>query len=206
MILSRSHFGNPATIGPNDPDPRLMAPLMVGDYITFLGTRVEGGLLAVNSLTANLGLFTAPGTKPVYVNCEAAQYAIRDATVPGAIAETRADSWVSDIQATVQWFAQDIDPCTGETSERDLLLQQASPVAPLGRLQYRLGAFDVSPATKNVGFRASQGTMLTSNNLTAGLFIQPVFLFLFPELIVAGAPAFPNEFESSKSLVVCTDI
>jgi hypothetical protein len=149
-----------------------MVPLAVGDYITFSGTRVGGSVMAIYSLNVNLGLFTAPNTQPVYVNCDAMNYAIRDATVPGAISETRADGWVSDIQATVQWFAQDVDPCTGEITERDLLLLQASPVAPLGRLQYRLGAFDVSPATRNVGFRASQGTMVTPNNLTAGLFIQ----------------------------------
>jgi hypothetical protein len=175
-----------------------MVPLAVGDYITFTGTRVGNGLLAVNTLTANLGIFTAPGTKPAYVNCEVVNYAIRDANVPGAISETRAVAWTTDVQATVQWFAQDIDACTGEVTERDLLLQAASPVAPLGRLQYRLGAFDVSPATKNVGFRVSQGTMRTPNNLTAGLFIQPVFNYIFPELIVAGAPAFANEFEFSE--------
>jgi hypothetical protein len=175
-----------------------MAPLAVGDYVTITGTRVDGGLLAIYSLTANLGLFTAPGTIPAYVTCDAAQYGIRDATVPGAVSETRADAWTTDLTATVQWFAQDVDPCTGETSERDLLLMQAAGAAPVGRLQLRLGAFDVSPATRNVGFRMSQGTMLTPNNLTAGLFMQPIFLFKFPELIVAGARAFANEFELSK--------
>jgi hypothetical protein len=40
--------------------------------------------------------------------------------------------------------------------------------------------------------------MRTPNNLTAGLFIQPVFNYIFPELIVAGAPAFANEFEFSE--------
>jgi hypothetical protein len=191
------NFDDPAKIGPDDPDARLMAPLAVGDYVTILGTRVDG-LLAIYSLNANLGLFTAPNTIPAYIQCDQAQYGIRDATVPGAIEETRADAWTTDITATVQWFAQDIDPCTGELSERDLLLLQAGTAAPVGRLQYRLGAFDVSPATRNVGFRMSQGTMNTPNNLTAGLFIQPIFNFKFPELIVAGAPAFANEFNLSE--------
>lgn len=98
-----------------------------------------GGLLAIYFLNANLGLFTAPNTVPVYVNCDAMNYAIRDASVPGATSETRATAWTSDSQATVQWFAQDVDACTGETSERNLLLLQASPVNPIGRLQYAWG-------------------------------------------------------------------
>lgn len=37
-----------------------MAPLMVGDYVTINGVEVGDGLLAVYSLVANLGLYTAP--------------------------------------------------------------------------------------------------------------------------------------------------
>ncbi|KAH8650499.1 hypothetical protein BGZ60DRAFT_388908, partial [Tricladium varicosporioides] len=53
---------DPATLTATDPDPRLMVPLAVGDYIIFTGTRVSGGLMTINALNANLGLFTAPGT------------------------------------------------------------------------------------------------------------------------------------------------
>lgn len=38
-----------------------MAPLRVGDFVTLNGIEVGGGLLAVYSLDANLGLYTAPG-------------------------------------------------------------------------------------------------------------------------------------------------
>jgi len=39
----------------------LMAPLMVGDFVTINGLFLEDGLLAVYMLLANLGLYTAPG-------------------------------------------------------------------------------------------------------------------------------------------------
>ncbi|KAJ7026500.1 hypothetical protein C8F04DRAFT_966333 [Mycena alexandri] len=70
-------FGNPATVAPGEPDPRIMAPLVVGDYITFSGLKVPGGLLAVYSLSANLGIYTAAGTKPAYISPATATYAIQ---------------------------------------------------------------------------------------------------------------------------------
>lgn len=83
LFYLSSTFGNPATITPGQPDARLMAPLVVGDYITFIGTKVPGGLLAIYSLMANLGIYTAPGTKPAYVSPATATYAIQvaDATL-----------------------------------------------------------------------------------------------------------------------------
>jgi len=42
-----------------------MVPLVVGDFITFSGTDVGNGIIAVYSLEANLGILTAPGTRPV---------------------------------------------------------------------------------------------------------------------------------------------
>ncbi|KAH6669835.1 hypothetical protein B0J14DRAFT_104820 [Halenospora varia] len=53
-------FKTAATRLATDPDPNVMAPLMVGDYVTINGVEVGDGLLAVYSLVANLGLYTAP--------------------------------------------------------------------------------------------------------------------------------------------------
>ncbi|KAH8650969.1 hypothetical protein BGZ60DRAFT_388580 [Tricladium varicosporioides] len=53
-------FKTAATRSTTDPDPNVMAPLMVGDYVTINGIEVGGGLLAVYSLVANLGIYTAP--------------------------------------------------------------------------------------------------------------------------------------------------
>lgn len=55
-----SQFKTAATRSTSDPDPNVMAPLMVGDYVTINGVEVGNGLLAVYSLVANLGLYTAP--------------------------------------------------------------------------------------------------------------------------------------------------
>ena len=70
-----STFKNPVTIGVTDPDPHLMMPLAVGDYINFSGIDL-GGLFAVYSLEAALGIYTSPGTKPAYVTVESAIYGV----------------------------------------------------------------------------------------------------------------------------------
>src|SRR6266513_483423 len=87
------------------------------------------------------------------------------------IAETRAVAFVTDPSTTLQWFAIDVDPCTGTTKERNILLLQPDTAVALGRAVFRMGKTLVSPATQQVGFRLSTGTTITGNNLTAGQYI-----------------------------------
>jgi hypothetical protein len=175
-----------------------MAPLLVGDYVTVQGTEI-GGTLWVNNLIANLGIFTAPGTKPAYVTCEEAIFGIVT-TQAGEIAETRAVAFTTDVGgALLDWFALDQNECTGVITERSLRVPVLpnGGVAPLGRAVYRTPAkADLTPATRYVGFRLQTGVTNTGNNLTAGQFIQPIFDYVFPELLVAGNPDLPLAFET----------
>lgn len=194
QLTTCSTFKDPATAGPTDPDARLMAPLMVGDFVTVTGTFI-GSLLEINNLNANLQLLTAPGTKPAYLWCEEAIYAIVT-NQGGEIGETRAVAWTSDPTTPIQWFSLDVDPCTGEVTERNLNLQQPTTGAPpIGRVVYRLGKTDASPAPRQVGFRATTGVTTTQNNITAGQYIQPIFSYTFPEIVAFGTPMFPNLFD-----------
>jgi hypothetical protein len=171
-----------------------MAPLMVGDFVTVTGTFISS-LLEINNLNANLQFLTAPGTKPTYLWCEEAIYAIVT-NQGGEIGETRAVAWSSDPTTPIQWFSLDVDPCTGEVTERNLNLQQPTTGAPpIGRVVYRLGKTDASPAPRQVGFRATTGVTITQNNITAGQYIQPIFSYTFPEIVTFGTPMFPNLFE-----------
>ncbi|KAJ7230324.1 hypothetical protein GGX14DRAFT_343704 [Mycena pura] len=85
LFLTAFTMPDPALVTPGGLDPRIMVPLVVGDYVTYLGTQVGDGLLAIYSLEANLGIYTAPGTKPAYITCEAANYGI---VVPDPTVET----------------------------------------------------------------------------------------------------------------------
>ncbi|KAI9053525.1 hypothetical protein LZ554_002480 [Drepanopeziza brunnea f. sp. 'monogermtubi'] len=188
-------FKDPATIVSTDPDARLMAPLLVGDYVDVSGTVTDNGLLEVSALNVNLQFLTAPGKKPAYLWVEEAIFAVVT-TQGGEAGETRAVAWTSDPTTPIQWFAVDVHPCLGDATERNLVLQQpTSAGAPLGRAVYRMAKVDASPATRQVGFRVATGATVTSNNVTAGQYLQPIFSYPFPELTAFGTPVFPNSFD-----------
>lgn len=60
---------------PAEPDSRQQAPFEIGDLITWSGTLLEGSAdgpngtdtIAVHTINANLGIYTHPGTLPVYL-------------------------------------------------------------------------------------------------------------------------------------------
>ena len=164
-----STFKDPAALATGDPDPRLGMPLAVGDYITYSATQI-GNSYAVYALTANIGAYTAPGSKPAYVTVESAIYAVVTTQPNGVIAETRAVAFTTDPSSIMTWSAQDIDPCTGAVTERPILQVQPNPAVPKGRAIFRLGKTDVSPATKQTVFRMSQGTVAGAGGVIAGQF------------------------------------
>ncbi|CAG8973951.1 hypothetical protein HYALB_00007480 [Hymenoscyphus albidus] len=187
-----------------DPDPNLMAPIMVGDYITINGVQVGGGIFAVYSLLASLALYTAPRELPAYIRVEEARLGV-PAPNNAEQGETRAIAFTTDPSTPMQWYAIDVDPCTGAEKERNLQLtqplgQNAGDV--WGKAIFRLGKVNASPMTKNVGFKLLTGTTMTGNGLEAGVFIQPVFTFIMPELVVLGDPMFPFEFQDFPFLAL----
>jgi hypothetical protein len=188
-----STFADPATIGPDDPDPALMAPLVVGDYVTISGQMI-GSIFEVNNLDANLGYYTAPGTQPSYVVVDEALFGITF-PVTADPPETRAVAFHTDPSTPVRWFAQDVDACTGEITERTIQLVQPQQTAPIGRLVYRLGTTKITPATRNVGFRSAKGTFKTKNNFTAGEYNTPIMDYTFPELTTFGGDMLPLAFD-----------
>lgn len=171
-----------------------MAPLVVGDYVIMQGT-FKNGVYEVYSLNANLGIFTAPGTKPAYVTVESVNFGITSPAT-GEVAETRAVAWTTDLGSTLNWFAMDVDPCTGAVTERQIATGQpnGAGVVPVGRTVYREGKTAVSPATRQVGFRLSTGNSTGPQGIIVGQYIQPVFVFIFPELLTFGNPALVNDF------------
>lgn len=86
FVLDRN-FGAPP-VASGQPDPKIFAPLMVGDYITWSGVNIGGGLWSAYSIEANLGFFTAAGKAPVYLTIDVAQWGIVGST-RGEVAETR---------------------------------------------------------------------------------------------------------------------
>jgi hypothetical protein len=123
------------------PDSRFQMPLMVGDQITYAGSLAKDALgqtyLSAHTITANLGIFTAPGTQPAYVNVEV--------ILLGTGGKPAADN--ISIEATTRIFvvgfttdptnlidinAIDVDPCTGVTLDPLTGLPQATQLRTLG--------------------------------------------------------------------------
>ncbi|KAJ7145994.1 hypothetical protein C8R44DRAFT_656035 [Mycena epipterygia] len=193
--LTSFTFPDPALVTEGGPDPRIMAPLVVGDYVTFSGIKTADGVLEIYELEANLGFYTAPGTQPAYVVAVAAQYAIVNPDPTLETDETRATAMATDASITLNWFAIDVDPCTGAETERNLQLVEPSEGAPVGRATFRLGKTDASPVTREVGFRYSNGVVPGPRGIIAGQYIQPIFTYVFPELVAFGDPEPVNQFD-----------
>lgn len=185
----------PPPVAAGSPDPELPAPLLVGDYITYSGAWVSSDLVAIYELDANLGIFTAPGTKPSYISVEDARWGIIG-NPGGEIAETRVVGYTTDPSTSLTVYALDVDPCTGVETERTLAVVVPRPNGRLGQWRYRTDT-DVGPATREVLVKSSNGQMETKSGIVAGQYVQPIMddAFIFPELDNFGAPMFQFDFD-----------
>lgn len=110
------------------------------------------------------------------------------------LGETRAVAFTTDPSTPMQFYALDVDPCTGVETERNIQLVQpfSNNAGDIwGKALFRLGNVAVPPMTKNLGFKLLTGTTTNANGIEAGVYIQPVFFFKFPELLVFGDEMFP---------------
>ncbi|KAL4265076.1 hypothetical protein AB1N83_004418 [Pleurotus pulmonarius] len=191
---------DPPPVAEGRPDPNLFAPLMVGDFIIYSGTTVPDGddtIIAAYSIEANLGLYTAHGTTPAYLRIETLQAGI-NGNPAGEIAETRVEGYTTDETATIQIFAIDVNPCTGEESERSWGTAVPRQQGRRGQWLFRSSDASLSPYTREVGVRIAGGAIATPNQIMAGQYISPYPPapdgIIWPELNVFGDPQIPHEF------------
>ncbi len=175
-------------------DPFQQAPLQVGDYVTITGSKGLANQILATSLTANVAIFTAAGTKPVYVAINKMTFGVTDPLLPGSIiAQTVMEGFTTDPSLNVNLFALDVDPCTGATTNRPLATIQPDnpPLIPgvKGRIRYRPGKISII-ASRQVFLQHNSGTLPASNGLVSGQFTFPVPFggISFPALPALGAP------------------
>ena len=122
---------DPATAGPKAPISKQQAPLEVGDYITYAGTLLVGDgkgpngsdTISVHTINANLGIYTQPGTMPVYlVMGEFSISANSPLTFNGVPQEAPdrlvLEAFVTDVTSIVDAYLVDIDPVSGQETQR----------------------------------------------------------------------------------------
>ena len=150
------------------PDPYLMAPFEVGDFVTYNGILVDdatGTYVLAHTLIAEATILTAPGTQPAYTAIDvllmgtAAKTAAL-AGIEGAV-RTRVEGWSTDGGGTTAQnvYAVDVDPCTGTPSERLWLDHDPKTGALIGGpftvdidIKVAIGRWRFRPAAKDESF------------------------------------------------------
>ena len=108
----------------SEPDARQQAPLEIGDLITWSGTLLKGDhqgpggtdTISVHTIDANVGIFTQPGTLPVYLVLGEFKISAESPLVFGAAIPQEpldrlvVEGSVTDVTSIVDAYLVDIDP------------------------------------------------------------------------------------------------
>jgi Big-like domain-containing protein len=192
-------FTTPPVGSTTGPDPRLMAPFEVGDFIDYSGIQISdagGPYIAAHTIVSNMTIMTTPGTQPAYVGIEVMVMGVttKAGAPPGTegAVRTRVEGFSTDVSLAnvVEVMALDVDPCSGAESERTWGFAATDVLVALGRFRFRPSAKDETflPGIRELRVRNSSGTMATPtpNGLLAGEYTAPIFEFLFSEPAPAG--------------------
>lgn len=143
----------PATLIPGQlPDPRIMAPFEVGDFVNYAGTLVTdngtvgsypagsaGTYVSAHTITSNVAIYTSPGTDPAYTAVEVTIIGTGGLTVLGAgeaVIRTRFEGMTTDPSRNIHLFGIDVNP-DGTTSDRDWGSVAVDPGPPNGAVKGR---------------------------------------------------------------------
>ncbi len=98
----------------------------IGDYITYNGTLTAdpngGTYISAHTVADDIGVFTAPGTWPVYVSLGEFRIGVGGTPNPlfpqEALEKIFGDAFTTDYTQLVDVYAVDVDPCTGARTHR----------------------------------------------------------------------------------------
>ena len=189
----------------NAPDPTQQAPFEVGDFITFSGTAMMDAtvttntLVSANTIEANLGIYTQPGTQPGYVAIGEFGVGSADpsATAISGIAQETADrifleAETTDVKTPVDIYMMDVDKSDGTIKNR-----WVTPFEMTGENQTGIPSGGIT--TQNVGPQP-QRARIRATKAPAGLLSQPTRTIRVmqrtlcaPQPVAAGAPPAPYD-------------
>lgn len=131
VFCSNFIMGDPVTAAPTDPTSMEQAPFEIGDFITYAGTLLVGDrkgpggsdTVSVHTIVASVGIYTQPGTLPVYLALgEFGVGADAPLTYNGVPQEAQnrlvLEAFVTDVTSIVDAYLIDIDPQTGQETQR----------------------------------------------------------------------------------------
>lgn len=104
--------------------------------------------------------------------------------------------YTSDPNAAITVYAIDVDPCTGEETERSVGAASYKRGDVRNKWEWRAATTTTSKYTREYVLRLSTGEKLTDNKINAGRYVQPVLDYLFPEANVPGIVPPVNDFSN----------
>lgn len=124
-------MGDPATAGSNDPISSEQAPFQIGDFIQYSGTLLRGDskgpggsdTISVHTIEANVGIYTEPGTLPVYLAITSASVSAEAPRIFNNIPQEAPDrlvleAVVTDVTSIVDIYLVDLDTATRKETQR----------------------------------------------------------------------------------------
>lgn len=213
-----------ADADPALPDPRKQVPMMVGDQVDYAGTLYKidpagpntaaNTYISAHTLNDHLGIFTAPGVPPAYVNVEEFLIGTNGAAIQGinqeATSQMTVVGYTTDPTRPVDIYAQDINACTGEESLRLLATTDPSTQVIKGLFVHQVLGGEFMPPTRNYVMKSQTQQidpetgqavkLVVANGIVAGQFLLPNFEFIFPENHTIGDPLLPFNFQDMPFL------
>jgi hypothetical protein len=206
---------DPAVKTVGEPDARIMAPFEVGDYITYAGILLpsQPGVcpdpdvansyyISAYNIVANVGIYTAPGSDPVYVTMEELLQGTGGVANPDFPQEVTSKARViafstdADSSRFASIYARDTD-CNGIITDRAGGWVQFIPIDPgppvgakRGRIKWQPngGAFLPPAREVHIILSGANTSTPTANGLFPGQYYAPEFDFIFPENLGIGDP------------------
>jgi len=242
-FLSIIQMNDPSALPGVPPDATKQVPFEVGDFVTFAGTLVHDGAnptagpwpgdaatyISAHTITNNVTIYTWPSSSPAYVAIDVSLMGVGGLVVVGAneaATRSRFEGFSTDPTRVVHLYGIDLDPATGNSSDRNWGTIGIDP-GPLvgaakGRWRFRppciLTAPDPTnfkdcngplsgsflPPTREVravveGSWVTGQTTTYANGIIAGQYHAPIATYLFPENL-PGAPLVENTFNSMPFL------
>lgn len=185
-----------------DCDPRRPVPLAVGDHVAYAGMLQPDGpsgfIIAAHGLEAELGIYTAPGTEPVYVFVEEAIQGTKGTTFAGIPQEEttrfRIVGFSTDPSRAVEIRLIDSGRDETGTSISGPAGLTPSNGPQLGRFRNTWPAKDDARAVRRdvlVRVIGSPNERLDTTGLRSGLYVAPVNEYIYPEPTSFGVRGFP---------------
>jgi hypothetical protein len=182
-------------------DPFQQAPFEVGDFLNTSCTKTQDALGFYDECWQVIDMVlidTLPGVDPAYIEAEVADYGTGGSfAVPTETTlREHIEGFTTDRSRLVDAFAIDVNPCTGQESER--LIATINPATQVAVDRYRLFVLsaDYLPLFRETHVKIHGATnTISANGLTNGQYRIPNTEFIFGENLNGGDPQIPNNLQ-----------